>query len=113
MQSSDLIQFAEQGYAVLPGVYSSQEVKNLGETITQARNRASADQKNFVASKDLVAIRELLGSVPGLTDQLWNEGLETILQSIFPGPCFLSKAIYFDKPADSNWFVAYHQALFL
>ncbi len=113
MQRSDLIQFAERGYAVLPGIYSPREVSNLGETIAQARDRASGDQQNFVASKDLVAIREVLQSISGLKSQVLTQDLKSILQAIFPGPFFLSKAIYFDKPANSNWFVAYHQDLTL
>jgi ectoine hydroxylase-related dioxygenase (phytanoyl-CoA dioxygenase family) len=39
---------------------------------------------------------------------LFNENLESLVKTIDPN-AFLVKAIYFDKPNDSNWFVSWHQ----
>lgn len=37
--------------------------------------------------------------------------LRNLLGDLFPAGCHLTKAIYFDKPAQSNWLVAWHQDL--
>jgi ectoine hydroxylase-related dioxygenase (phytanoyl-CoA dioxygenase family) len=39
--------------------------------------------------------------------------LRALLAQLFPAGCQLVKAIYFDKPALSNWLVAWHQDLMI
>jgi ectoine hydroxylase-related dioxygenase (phytanoyl-CoA dioxygenase family) len=58
--------------------------------------------------KAVYAIRNVLQAVPGLKNVLLNQNLKTILAAINPD-LFLSKAIYFDKPPQSNWYVTWHQ----
>ena len=62
-------------------------------------------------TKDLFAIRQLIKNVPELTDLLFNEKLTELISDLSESEYFLTKAIYFDKPSESNWFVAYHQDL--
>lgn len=40
-----------------------------------------------------------------------NKKLRSLLSHFFSDEYYLTKAIYFDKPKTSNWFVAYHQDL--
>ncbi|MBF9220648.1 phytanoyl-CoA dioxygenase family protein [Hymenobacter ruricola] len=40
-----------------------------------------------------------------------TDALQQLLGRLFPAGCHLVKAIYFDKPAGSNWLVAWHQDL--
>lgn len=42
---------------------------------------------------------------------MFNQKLRRLLSNIYTTPYFLTKAIYFDKPSTSNWFVPYHQDL--
>lgn len=96
----------EAGYAILPGVFSSEEVAQLLATI----ETAAATSPNFRRSQDVYAIRNLLGEIPRLREQLFTPQLQTVLEALFPGATpHLTKAIYFDKPAGSNWLVAWHQ----
>ncbi|RZL07990.1 MAG: phytanoyl-CoA dioxygenase, partial [Hymenobacter sp.] len=39
--------------------------------------------------------------------------LRSLLRALFPAGGHLTKAIYFDKPAGSNWLVAWHQDLMI
>jgi ectoine hydroxylase-related dioxygenase (phytanoyl-CoA dioxygenase family) len=57
------------------------------------------------------AIRNLLGEIPALLPLLNTVALQALLAELFPAGCHLTKAIYFDKPAHSNWLVAWHQDL--
>jgi ectoine hydroxylase-related dioxygenase (phytanoyl-CoA dioxygenase family) len=59
------------------------------------------------------AIRNLLGEIPALGPLLATPALRGLLGELFPAGCHLTKAIYFDKPAGSNWLVAWHQDLMI
>jgi ectoine hydroxylase-related dioxygenase (phytanoyl-CoA dioxygenase family) len=77
-------------------------------------HRTSARQRTqFRRSQEVFAIRNLLGEVPGLWEQLCTSSLREMLLGLFPTGCHLVKAIYFDKPALSNWLVAWHQDMMI
>ncbi|UOQ64671.1 phytanoyl-CoA dioxygenase family protein [Hymenobacter volaticus] len=99
-------QLATEGYAVLSGIYSAKEIADLLRTIEAADTSSS----NFRRSQDVFAIRNLLGEIPALQEQLLTPKLHQVLAVLFSGSTpHLTKAIYFDKPAGSNWLVAWHQ----
>ncbi|SET50693.1 phytanoyl-CoA dioxygenase family protein [Hymenobacter actinosclerus] len=99
-------QLAAEGYAVLPDIFNPEELAALLRTIATA----PADSPNFRRSRDVFAIRNLLGELPQLWPQLLAPRLRTLLAELFPGqPPHLVKAVFFDKPAGSNWLVAWHQ----
>jgi len=101
-------QLDQEGYAILPAVYSDTEVNQIGQLLSDKEPKGSSVLK----STQLYAIRQLLIEVPELWPLLLNDKLRSILSVLqSDSSFFLSKAIYFDKPADSNWFVAYHQDL--
>jgi ectoine hydroxylase-related dioxygenase (phytanoyl-CoA dioxygenase family) len=58
--------------------------------------------------KPVYAIRNFLTQIPGLKNVLFNQNLKTILSALGKD-LFLTKAIYFDKPPMSNWYVTWHQ----
>ena len=96
----------EQGYATLPGIFTAEEVAGLLRTIESAE----ASSPNFRRRQDVFGIRNLLGEIPALREQLLTPALRQLLAALFPaGLPHLVKAIYFDKPAGSNWLVAWHQ----
>jgi ectoine hydroxylase-related dioxygenase (phytanoyl-CoA dioxygenase family) len=101
--------FAETGFAVLPDLYAPHEVAALLRTVEQA----PASGPNFRRSQEVFAIRDLLGEVPDLWPLLDSAALRQLLGQLFPAGCQLVKAIYFDKPAGSNWLVAWHQDLMI
>ncbi|MFD1467049.1 phytanoyl-CoA dioxygenase family protein [Hymenobacter caeli] len=61
----------------------------------------------------MFAIRNLLGEIPALGALLDTAALRKLLGELFPAGGHLTKAIYFDKPAGSNWLVAWHQDLMI
>ena len=102
-------QLAAAGHAVVPGLYTPAEVAALLRCIEDA----PAASPNFRRSQDVFAIRNLLGEVPALGPLLATPALRRVLGELFPAGCHLTKAIYFDKPAGSNWLVAWHQDLMI
>jgi hypothetical protein len=102
-------QLAAVGHAVVPALYAPAEVAALLRCI----EAAPAASPNFRRSQDVFAIRNLLGEVPALGPLLATPALRRLLGELFPAGCHLTKAIYFDKPAGSNWLVAWHQDLMI
>ncbi|MDF7812010.1 phytanoyl-CoA dioxygenase family protein [Hymenobacter sp. YC55] len=97
---------ATVGYGVLPDIFSAEEVAALLRTVEAAETTSP----NFRRSQDVFAIRNLLGEIPALKEQLLTPKLRQLLAVLFPSTTpHLTKAIYFDKPAGSNWLVAWHQ----
>jgi len=101
-----LVELNERGYAILENLYSKTEVDSILKCIENSGNI----EGSFTKTKDLFAIRKLLDTIPDLKEFIFNEKLKSIISS-FGENYFLTKAIYFDKPSESNWFVAYHQDL--
>lgn len=97
----------ENGFSILSDLYSADEI----DEILNCTENAEQNGNSFLKTKDLFAIRQLLNNVPELSQLLFNKKLINLLSELFESECFLTKAIYFDKPSDSNWFVAYHQDL--
>lgn len=57
----------------------------------------------------MFAIRQFLKEIPATQRIIFNKNLNTIIQALLGRGFFITKSIYFDKPAQSNWFVSYHQ----
>ncbi|UOQ71087.1 phytanoyl-CoA dioxygenase family protein [Hymenobacter cellulosilyticus] len=99
----------QQGFVVLPTLLQPAETARLLHALEQAPSSGP----NFRRSQDLFAIRDVLGEVPALQPILAASALPQLLQALFPKGCHLVKSIYFDKPAHSNWLVAWHQDLMI
>lgn len=97
----------KNGYSTIANLYTKTEV----EQILNCLEHTAIGNNSFMKTKDLFAIRQLLKTIPGLADLLFNAKLNKLLKDLTDSTYFLTKAIYFDKPPDSNWFVAYHQDL--
>jgi hypothetical protein len=97
----------EAGFDIADAIYSDTEIDALLSLI----NRADTSKETFRKSTGLFAIRQFLKEVPATIPLIFNHRLKTIISEIFGPGYFPVKSIYFDKPEDSNWFVAYHQDL--
>ena len=102
-------QFQADGFAVLPDLFSPAEIVAVLRCIEEA----PVSGPNFRRSQEVFAIRDLLGEVPALWLLLDTAPLRSLLSRFFPEGCHLVKAIYFDKPALSNWLVPWHQDLMI
>ena len=101
------IELEENGFSVLADLYSDKEISGIIACIENAEQ----DGNSFMKTKDLFAIRQLIKNVPELSDLLFNKKMNELFADLSESEYFLTKAIYFNKPSESNWFVAYHQDL--
>ncbi|PJJ60590.1 phytanoyl-CoA dioxygenase family protein [Hymenobacter chitinivorans] len=97
------------GFVLLPNLLSPAETAALLHAIAGA----PAAGPGFRRHQDLFAIRNVLGEIPALQSILVATQLPQLLAVLFPSGCHLVKSIYFDKPAHSNWLVAWHQDLMI
>ena len=88
-----------RGFEILNFVYTKRELKHISKII--GNHFQDSDEKLF-------GKRAFLKEIPDLKDLLLNSNLKEIIKAIDP-KAFLSKAIYFDKPAEKNWYVTWHQ----
>lgn len=96
-----------KGYTVISSVYTPEQVSAMIVAI----ENADSSNDTFRKSKDLFAIRQFLKEIPEIVPMVFNETLKDLLKDLMGEKVFAVKSIYFDKPGDSNWFVAYHQDL--
>ena len=96
------------GYTVIDAIFSSNEIEVIRKEIERESNFS---KETFRKTKDLFAIRQFLKEIPSIEKILFNDALKKVLESFLGKHYFVVKSIYFDKPEESNWFVAYHQDL--
>lgn len=87
------------GFSILNNIYGQRETRKLKKVIDQYM--ATLEDKPF-------AIRCLLKEIPKLKELLFNKNLLNIIKTI-DKQVVLTKAIYFDKPIQKNWYVTWHQ----
>lgn len=103
------VDLAAKGFTIIPDVFSGAQLTKLAETVESIRT----DGPNIRQSADVFAIRSLLQEVPVLSEVLWQQSFNELLDKLL-GPTYEAvKAIYFDKPAESNWAVPWHQDLLI
>ncbi|WP_417353426.1 phytanoyl-CoA dioxygenase family protein [Flavobacterium alkalisoli] len=100
-------EISNNGFTVLNNIYTKQETEDIAAIINSTKNTGDTFRK----SKDLFAIRQFLKEIPDVQPLVFNGKLKTIISALFGNDYFSIKSIYFDKPGNSNWFVAYHQDL--
>ncbi len=104
MYKNHIADLNANGFSILKYLYTPSEVNTIKNYLNHYE---TFDKKN----KDVFAIRQFLKTLPELKSSLFNENLKLLLSTHFTTPYYLCKAIYFNKPAHSNWFVSYHQDL--
>jgi hypothetical protein len=97
----------DNGFTVIGDVYSDAELKSIIEAIEQV----DTSKPTFRKTNDLFAIRQFLKEVPQSLPFIFTDRLTGIINTLIGIDYFVVKAIYFDKPGESNWFVSYHQDL--
>lgn len=98
-----LLKTEHKGYAILNHVYTKKEVNKMKSLIFEYFNKGEYKENQKVYS-----IRRLLSEIPELKPLALNENIKKIIIKAGQG-LFLTKAIYFDKPPQSNWYVTWHQ----
>lgn len=95
------------GFAIIDGIYTPEEISRIIKEIENTNHQ----KETFRKSSDLFAIRQLLIEIPNLFPLIFNTTLKSLLCNLLGSDYFIVKSIYFDKPVQSNWYVAYHQDL--
>lgn len=97
----------DKGFSIVNGIYNDTEI----ESIISCINNADHTNTTFRKSVDLFAIRQVIKENPEILPIVFNEKLQNLILNILGNDYFIVKSIYFDKPKNSNWYVAYHQDL--
>jgi ectoine hydroxylase-related dioxygenase (phytanoyl-CoA dioxygenase family) len=97
----------KNGFAIVDDIYTVAEVGNIINKIESV----DRDKPTFRVNADLFAIRQFLKEIPEVCPLIFNDKLKELIHQNYASGYFAAKSIYFDKPAQSNWFVAYHQDL--
>ena len=97
----------QDGFTIIPDIFRKDEI----EDIIQVINSMDIANETFRKSNDLFAVRQFLREVPEVKELIFNDKLKLVLNELFGSDYLITKSIYFDKPAQSNWFVPYHQDL--
>lgn len=98
---------SRNGFAVIDNFFTEEEIENLLKAIAEA----DSSKSTFRKTNDLFAIRQFFMEVPLAVEIVFSKKFNSIVSEIFGEGFFVVKSIYFDKPEQSNWFVAYHQDL--
>ncbi len=99
----------EQGFAVIPECLDAADVQRLLLEIESAAcepNNAAIRQRETV-----YAIRNLSKVAPGIFDGKLPSQLRGLVEPLLGSDACLVRAILFDKTADTNWGVFWHQDL--
>ncbi len=105
--AKNIKELLDNGFTTIERIYSTGEVEQILATIDQV----DQTYPTFRKSVDLFAIRQFLKEVPETIKYIFNDNLKMVIRHIFGDHYFAVKSIYFDKPENSNWYVAYHQDL--
>ena len=97
----------KKGYTVIEDIFTREEISLITEKIAQA----NSSKPTFRKTTDLFAIRQFLKEIPEVQSLVFNKKLNALIDEYFGSDYFAVKSIYFDKPENSNWFVAWHQDL--
>ncbi len=89
-----------KGFAILNHVFGKKEINLIKSTIHNYQKENPHEEPH--------AIRSLLHKIPALTKLIFNANLLNILGKLNRN-LFLTKAIYFDKSPEANWYVTWHQ----
>jgi hypothetical protein len=99
--------FEECGFEIIDNFFSTEQVNSILQQIDKIYDGRSAFRK----SNALYAIRQFLNEVPAVYPLIFIKKFQRLLEEKAGSGYNLVKSIYFDKPAQSNWFVSYHQDL--
>lgn len=109
-QQEDLAgQLEKDGYAVVPDVLSTAEVKDLRQLIDAALAR---DGDSNVANRSgSYALRNLTDVVPQTATLVHLPNVRTIVEAVLGRRAFMVRATLFDKTPGANWGVFWHRDL--
>ncbi|RZN83859.1 MAG: WYL domain-containing protein [Winogradskyella sp.] len=88
-----------KGFGILNHVYTKRDIRKL---------KSKLDFYIKEHNEQGFGMREVLKKMPELKEILFNKNFKKLIKSIDKNT-FLTKAIYFDKSPQDNWYVTWHQ----
>jgi ectoine hydroxylase-related dioxygenase (phytanoyl-CoA dioxygenase family) len=98
---------ATEGFTIIDQIFSVEET----ELIIQEINSIQTTSPLLRKSGELFAIRQFIKLMPQVKQFIFTQSFLDLIIKLIGRDYFIVKSIYFDKPENSNWFVAYHQDL--
>jgi len=97
---------AHQGFAIRHNVLSDDEAGELIAALDSAGAREGIQRRGGI-----VAVRNLLETVPEVSELAQAPILRSIAESVLGPECFAVRGTLFDKTPQTNWKVSWHQDL--
>jgi ectoine hydroxylase-related dioxygenase (phytanoyl-CoA dioxygenase family) len=94
------------GFEILTGVLSPDQCQALADELSRLQDEKKAFSRNRIGG-----LRNLLQTVPRVAELARSSQLSALLGRRLGKPPFPVRALMFDKTADANWRVPWHQDL--
>ena len=94
----------ENGFAIRENILSAAEIARLLQSLAQIDRPSSLQRRNSV-----YAVRNLLDASPAIRELANSAAIRTLVEPILGPKAFPVRGILFDKIADANWKVPWHQ----
>lgn len=93
-----------EGFSVEPGVFGKPETEHLIDSLLTI-----SDEKGVRSHGGVYAIRNLIHLSPVIRELAWSVKVRSIAEDVLEDSAFPVRATLFDKTADANWLVPWHQ----
>jgi hypothetical protein len=100
-------QFDRDGYAIVPGVLGPDEVNDLIAAVAAVRPGGAALDRGGA----VYASRNLLADAPAVRSLAGSPAVRALVEPVLGPESFVVRGLLFDKTADANWMVPWHQDL--
>lgn len=97
----------EKGFAILKNIFDEQEILHLIEAVSKFNDLTTVRRKN----NEIYGVRNLLNLSSEIKEFSQSQKVREIAEVFLGKKAKVVRAIYFDKTADANWKVPWHQDL--
>ncbi len=108
MQADWQQQLRDDGFALIPAVFTRDEIEGIVGELHRALHNAPP-QAVLARNQRVYASRQLLRVFPAAKDLCHRQPLRNLLQSVLGSQCGLVRGLYFDKPPEQSWALPWHQ----
>ena len=95
----------KNGFVVVPTFYSKEQLAMIRASAREGLFRVEGAMR----SEQVYAVRRALQVMPQLVTSVFSQAFRDLVCSILSKGAFITKSIWFEKPAGGNWFVGWHQ----
>ena len=97
----------KDGFEIIPNVFKCKEIAAIRKAIVSLKGKEGTQKKK----KELYGLRNLLQLCPFISELAISDNLTSIVKNILGPSAFPVRALFFDKTAEANWKVPWHQDL--